>query len=123
MRFQIAVLPGDGIGPEVTTEAVRVLQAVGRKFNHTFDLTEDLVGGASIDKHGVALRTETAEACRRSHALIFGAVGGPNGTTLRPRYAQKTDCLPSARSWGSGRICVPSKSTPSWKTPVHSNRK
>ena len=77
MRFRIAVLPGDGIGPEVTTEAVRVLQAVGRKFNHTFDLTEDVVGGASIDRHGVALRAETAEACRRSHALLFGAVGGP----------------------------------------------
>ena len=54
MRFQISVLPGDGIGPEVTTEAVRVLEAVGEKFGHTFQLTEDLVGGISIDKHGTA---------------------------------------------------------------------
>ena len=77
MRFQISVLPGDGIGPEVTTEAVRVLEAVGQKFGHTFQLTEDLVGGISIDKHGTALKAETAEMCRRSHALLFGAVGGP----------------------------------------------
>ena len=75
--FDILVLPGDGIGPEVTAEGVRVLEAVGRRFEHVFNLTEDIVGGACIDAHGVALRPETLEAARASDALLFGAVGGP----------------------------------------------
>jgi 3-isopropylmalate dehydrogenase len=75
--FRIAVLPGDGIGPEVTAEAVRALEAVGRRFGHTFRLTYDTVGGAAIDRFGTALRPQTLEACRKSDAVLFGAVGGP----------------------------------------------
>jgi 3-isopropylmalate dehydrogenase len=75
--FEILVLAGDGIGAEVTAEGVRVLGAVGKRFGHRFALSEDLVGGACIDRHGVALRPETLQAARRSHAVLFGAVGGP----------------------------------------------
>ncbi|HEY8489462.1 MAG TPA: 3-isopropylmalate dehydrogenase [Dehalococcoidia bacterium] len=75
--FNLVVLPGDGIGPEVTAEAVKVLEAVGRRFGHRFQLTEDAVGGAAIDRYGTALRPETLERCRRSHGVLFGAVGGP----------------------------------------------
>ena len=76
-QFSILVLPGDGIGPEVTTEAVKVLQAVGQRFEHTFTLSEDIVGGAAIDQFGSAIRDETLETAKQSAAVLFGAVGGP----------------------------------------------
>jgi len=75
--FNILVLPGDGIGPEVTAEGVRILDAIGARFGHRFSYEQDLVGGASIDAHGTALREETLERARQSHAILFGAVGGP----------------------------------------------
>jgi 3-isopropylmalate dehydrogenase len=77
VRFKIAVLPGDGIGPEVCAEGTKVLRAVEKRFGHRFEMTEGLAGGAAIDKQGVALTPETLEMCKRSDALLFGAVGGP----------------------------------------------
>ncbi|MBM3925204.1 MAG: 3-isopropylmalate dehydrogenase [SAR202 cluster bacterium] len=77
MNFSIAVLPGDGIGPEVVEQGVKALGAVGGLYGHAFKLSYGDIGGVSIDKHGVALRDETLEMCRRSHAILFGAVGGP----------------------------------------------
>ncbi|MBI2958430.1 MAG: 3-isopropylmalate dehydrogenase [Chloroflexi bacterium] len=77
MEFTIAVLPGDGIGPEVVAEAVKVLEAAGRRFGHSFEFKRDLVGGAAIDEYGVALRNETLKMCRATDAVLFGAVGGP----------------------------------------------
>jgi 3-isopropylmalate dehydrogenase len=73
----IAVLPGDGIGAEVTGEAVRALEAVGRKFGHSFEFETALVGGAAIDATGEALPAATLALCRRSDAILLGAVGGP----------------------------------------------
>ena len=75
--FKIAVLPGDGIGPEITVQAVRVLEAVGRRYNHQFEFKEGLVGGAALDAMGTPLPAETLELCRTSDAILFGAVGGP----------------------------------------------
>ena len=75
--FEILVLPGDGIGPEVTAEGIRTLAAIGERFEHVFRMTEDLVGGACIDAHGVAIREETIEAAHAADAVLFGAVGGP----------------------------------------------
>ena len=75
--YEILVLPGDGIGPEVTAEGVRLLEAVGKRFEHSFHFTDDLVGGAAIDAHGVAIRDETIERAQASHAVLWGAVGGP----------------------------------------------
>ena len=75
--FRLAVLPGDGIGPEVVAEAVKVLRAVEATSEHTFALTEDLVGGAAIDAFGIAIRPETVALAKRSDAVLFGAVGGP----------------------------------------------
>ena len=75
--FDILVLPGDGIGPEVTAEGVRVLEAIGERYEHVFNFEQDLVGGASIDANGVAIRPETIEKARSSTAVLFGAVGGP----------------------------------------------
>jgi 3-isopropylmalate dehydrogenase len=82
--FKIAVLPGDGIGPEVMTEALRVLAAAGRKFSLEFDFTKCLVGGAAIDAHGRALPEPTLAACHSADAILFGSVGGPKWEALPP---------------------------------------
>ncbi|HJX03801.1 MAG TPA: 3-isopropylmalate dehydrogenase [Dehalococcoidia bacterium] len=77
MEFSIVSLPGDGVGPEVVAEAERVLQEVGKKFGHTFKFTRGLIGGISIDKTGWALTEDTIELCRKSDAVLLGAVGDP----------------------------------------------
>jgi len=77
VEFNIAVLGGDGIGPEVTNESVKVLNAVSKAFEHTFNLTYGDVGGISIDKHGTPLLDEVRELAGSSDAVLFGAVGGP----------------------------------------------
>jgi 3-isopropylmalate dehydrogenase len=77
MQAKIVVLAGDGIGPEVTAEGVKVLQAVGSKFGHTFALQDALIGGIAIDQTGMALPAETASACKAADAVLLGAVGGP----------------------------------------------
>jgi len=76
MEFNIAVLPGDGVGPEVVTEALKVLQAVGERFGHSFNSDEGLIGGVAIDTEGKALSYETLSICRQSDAVLLGAVGG-----------------------------------------------
>lgn len=77
MNFSIVLLPGDGIGPEVVSAAVRVLEAVGRRYGHTFSFQEHLLGGCSIDRFGTALTEETLAACKAADAVLLGAVGGP----------------------------------------------
>lgn len=77
MNFNITLLPGDGIGPEVIHEALRVLDGIASKCNHTFNYTERLMGGCSIDKYGTSLTDETLSDCQSADAVLFGAVGGP----------------------------------------------
>lgn len=77
MKAQIVVLPGDGIGPEVTREAVRVLRAIGEFYGHEFELVEALMGGCAIDACGEPLPDETAQKCVTADAVFLGAVGGP----------------------------------------------
>ncbi|MDP3878863.1 MAG: 3-isopropylmalate dehydrogenase [Dehalococcoidales bacterium] len=77
MKFNIAVLPGDGIGPEVTDEGIKILQAIGRRFGHNFNFDKGLFGGIAIDQTGEAMPAETLKMCRRSQAVLLGAVGGP----------------------------------------------
>jgi len=77
MQFKLTVLPGDGVGPEIIDAAVGVLQAVGEKFGHSFDLRYGLIGGAAIDETGVALPPDTLKMSRSSDAVLLGAVGGP----------------------------------------------
>lgn len=81
-EYRIAVLPGDGIGPEIVAEAVKVLEAVGRRFNHRFYFEEGLIGGAAYDAVGHPLPPQTLELCRRSDAILLGAVGGPKWDDL-----------------------------------------
>jgi 3-isopropylmalate dehydrogenase len=77
MRAKIVTLPGDGIGPDVVAEGVRVLKAIAAKFNHQFEFEEHLIGGCAIDATGNALSDETLAACRAADAVLLGAVGGP----------------------------------------------
>jgi 3-isopropylmalate dehydrogenase len=77
MKFNLAVLPGDGVGPEVAAEGVKVLEAVGKKYGHKFNLKYGHVGGIAIDETGSALPKETLSTCKKADAVLLGAVGGP----------------------------------------------
>ena len=79
MNFNVAVISGDGIGPEIVSEAKKVLDKVGSKFGHEFSYTEVLMGGVSIDAHGVPLTDEALETAKNSDAVLLGAVGGRVG--------------------------------------------
>ena len=82
MTYNIGLLRGDGIGPEIVDSTTRVLNAVGEKFGHTFNFTPYLIGGAAIDATGMPLPKETVEGCLASDSVLLGAVGGPKWDTL-----------------------------------------
>jgi len=84
-NFRVAVLAGDGIGPEVMAEALKVLAAAAAKFAIPYDLREERVGGCAIDADGVALPDQTLQTCKESDAILFGSVGGPKWEKLPPR--------------------------------------
>ena len=91
MEFQIALIKGDGIGPEIVDSAVRVLEKIGRKYGHTFHTTPYLAGGCAIDAVGIPLPEETVAGCLSADSVLLGAVGGPkwdkNPGNLRPEKA------------------------------------
>ena len=91
MAYKIAVVPGDGIGPDVIEETLKVLDQVGSKFGHEFTYTTVLAGGAALDAFGIPLPAETLEICKNSDAVLLGAVGGLKWDTLpgnlRPEQA------------------------------------
>src|ERR1700674_2102440 len=82
MKKTIVLLPGDGIGPEVTKAAATVLRECAHEFNHEFEMHEFPVGGAAIDAAGTPLPSETIDACRKADAVFLGAVGGPKWDSL-----------------------------------------
>ena len=84
MTYHIAVLSGDGIGPEIVAQAQRVLVAVGEKYSLDFELTPALVGGIAYDATGHPLPPETLELCKNSDAVLLGAVGGPKWDNVHP---------------------------------------
>ena len=81
-QHSIAVLAGDGIGPEVMAEAIKVLKAVEQKYAVSFELTPYDVGGCAIDNHGAALPSETLKGCEAADAILFGSIGGPKWDSL-----------------------------------------
>ena len=91
MEFQIALIKGDGIGPEIVDSAVRVLEKIGQKYGHTFHCTPYLAGGCAIDETGIPLPEETVQGCLNADSVLLGAVGGPkwdkNPGHLRPEKA------------------------------------
>lgn len=99
--FKIAVLPGDGIGPEVMTEAVKVLDAVESAYDVTFARTLANVGGAGIDLEGKALPQTTIDICKASDAILFGSVGGPKWENLPPdEQPERGALLPLRKIFG-----------------------
>ena len=75
MKLTIALLPGDGIGPEITKQSKKVLEAIAHQYNHTFLFREELIGAAAIEKTGIPLPQKTIDTCLDSDAILFGAIG------------------------------------------------
>ena len=94
MEKNIAVIKGDGIGPEIVTEAMKVLDKVAAKFGHKFNYEQLLMGGCSIDANGVPLTDETIERCKASDAVLMGSIGGD--TTKSPLYKLPANLRPEA---------------------------
>ena len=95
MKFKVAVLSGDGIGPEVVEVALEVLRSVSEASEHELSFTKALVGGRAIDETGSALPEETLELCKKSHAIFFGSVGGPKWENLPPeKQPERAALLP-----------------------------
>jgi 3-isopropylmalate dehydrogenase len=100
-QFKIAVLPGDGIGPEVMAETLKVLDSVERKFGVKFERTFANVGGIAIDKEGKALPRTTIDICKASDAILFGSVGGPTWESLPPdEQPERGALLPLRKIFG-----------------------
>lgn len=101
MDYKIALIPGDGIGPEIVREAKKVLDKVCEKYGHSFSYSEVLLGGASIDEHGVPLTDEAIATAKSSDAVLMGSIGGDakllHGISLSRPNARKQDFLQSVR--------------------------
>lgn len=94
MELKITCIPGDGIGPEIVAQAKKVLDAVAAKYGHTMRYTDVLMGGASIDVHGVPLTEETVETAKSADAVLMGSIGGD--TTTSPWYKLAPNLRPEA---------------------------
>lgn len=104
-QYNIVVLRGDGIGPEIVAEAVKVLDAAGEKFGFRFAYDEQLMGGCAIDATGEPLPQQTVEACKKADSVLLGAVGGWKWDTLPGSQRRRRDCSASAARWGCMRTC------------------
>ena len=114
--MKIAVIPGDGIGPEVVEQTIVVLNAVGRKFNHRFYFEEVLMGGTAIDAVGVPLPDETLEICRNSDAVLLGAVGGPKWDNMPGDLRPEAGLLGIRKALGLFANIRPAKLFPQLKS-------
>ena len=94
MNVNIAVIKGDGIGPEVVSQAMKVLDTVGEKYGHTFNYQQILMGGCSIDAHGVPLTDEAIAVAKAADAVLLGSIGG--NTTTSPWYKLPPNLRPEA---------------------------
>jgi len=99
-EFNIALIPGDGIGPEIVSGAVSVLDKVGGKFGHKFNYKEVDMGGVAIDKHGTSLPSETIGVCRKSDSVLLGAVGGPKWDSVPANIRPETGLLGIRKALG-----------------------
>ncbi len=93
MQFSVAVLPGDGVGPEVTSEAIKVLQVIGNKFGHSLSLHYGLVGGCAIDQQGTALSPDTLKMCKSCGAVLLGMARRAHGAHLYMGRGSRTQSL------------------------------
>ncbi|PZU19859.1 MAG: 3-isopropylmalate dehydrogenase [Stenotrophomonas sp.] len=100
MQANIVVLPGDGIGPEITAVAVDVLKAIASRFGHSFSFSEHDIGGIAIDRHGEPLPAATLEACSKADAVLLGAVGGPKWSDPNAKVRPEQGLLAIRRALG-----------------------
>ncbi|MFA5448519.1 MAG: 3-isopropylmalate dehydrogenase [Sphaerochaeta sp.] len=103
MKKRIAVIPGDGIGPDITAEALRVLSKVAEKFGHEFEIVEYLAGGAALDAHDTPLPESTLRGCKESDAVLLGSLGGPKWDTIASEKRPEKGLL--ALRGGMGLFC------------------
>lgn len=97
MNYNVGVIAGDGIGPEIVSEARKVLDAIGAKFGHTFTYDEILMGGCSIDATGVPLTDDAIAHAKAADAVLMGSIGGNTATS--PWYKLEPSLLPGGRSF------------------------
>lgn len=112
MNKKITVLPGDGIGPEIVAEAVKVLNKAAEKFGHSFDYTYVDIGGCSIDKYGVPITDEGMELCKKSDSVLLGAVGGPKWDNVDPSIRPEKALLAVRKELGLFANLRPTKLFP-----------
>ena len=112
MGLTIAVLPGDGIGPEVTAQAVRVLQLVGEACGHEFHCEAHAIGGDALRRHGMALPDKTLAACEASTAVLLGAVGDPSFDHLDPSHRPESALLALRQVLGGFANLRPARTLP-----------
>ena len=100
MNYKVTLLPGDGIGPEVTKAAVKVMQQAADKCDITFEMDEQLMGGCSYEEHGLPITDATIESCKNSNAVFLGAVGGPQWENLEHHLKPEAALLKLRKSLG-----------------------
>src|SRR5260370_35094807 len=105
--YRVAVLPGDGVGPEVTAQALKTLKAVDEVLGVTFRLQNGLIGGCAVDPTAVPLPAETIAICNNAHAILLGSVGGPQWDSERPGPLPEAGVSPLARRRGRSAYARP----------------
>jgi 3-isopropylmalate dehydrogenase len=113
VQFNLAVLPGDGVGPEVISEAIKVLQTIGKRFRYNFNLQYGLVGGVAIDQEGTPLPSETLKLCQSNDAVLLGAVGGPKWDDPKAKTRPEDGLLTLRKKLGLFANLRPVKVSPS----------
>ena len=108
-KYSITLLRGDGIGPEIVDEAVKVLKAVSEKYGFSLEFTPALIGGAAIDATGVPLPQETVDQCLASDAVLLGAVGGPKWDSQPGNNRPEKGLPTSVRRWCTVRWRMPAR--------------
>ena len=112
-QYKITLLRGDGIGPEIVAEALKVLDAAGKKYGFSLEYTDALMGGCAIDATGKPLPEETIEACKAADAVLLGAVGGYKWDTLPGNLRPEAGLLGIRAALGLAR-CAPISSATAW---------
>ena len=112
MKFKFAVLPGDGIGPEVVAEASRSSRPSASSFGHSFDLNYGLIGGIAIDKEGTALSADTMKMCKKQDAVLFGAVGDPKYDDPKAKVHPEDGLLAMRKALDTLRQPAPGEAVP-----------
>ena len=116
--YKVTLLRGDGIGPEIVAEAVKVLDAAGKKYGFAVEYTDALMGGCAIDATGVPLPQETIDKCLAADAVLLGAVGGWKWDTLPGNLRPEAGLLGIRGRWGCSPTCARPRSTARLRAPA-----